>query len=147
MKFLMLLTSLLSQVPETDIPRVDFGPCISLQHPSSPVSLVLDDQPYLHLTLPIEMGESPKVVFNTRFQLEYPNMTYYVDPETDFALFSEYSRLEELNRDLNSLEGADAYFSFHDPLSNVGDTLKCSARLVAGSLTMDQKGYAHVRLF
>ena len=74
-------------------------------------------------------------------------MAYYVDPETDFALFSEYSRLEELSRDLNSLEGADAYFSFHDFLSNIGDTLKCSARLVAGSFTFYQKGYAHVLLF
>ena len=78
------------------------------------------------------MGESPEVIFNTGFQFEYPNMTFCVDPETDFALSFEYSRFEELNRDLNSLEGADAYFSFLDSLSNVGGTSKCSARLVVG---------------
>ena len=143
----MLLTSLLSQVPKSNKPMVDLSNCFSLQHPDQNITLAFDNQPLQTIQLPVIFDDNPHIQLNFRFQFEYPNMTYYVNPESDKALFSDYTQMAELKRDLESLDGAEAYFMYHDDVSGVGDTIKCFARFVPGTYIVDSQGYAHVRLF
>ena len=143
----MLLTNLLSQVPHYKVPMIDMGNCFSIKNPGKEITLAINNKPKEFITLPVVLDRSPRIIFNYRFQFDYGNMTYYANPDTDFALFSDYTTIKELERDLQSIEGADAYFTFHDQVSGFGDSIKCFARFVAGTYTVDNTGYAHIRLF
>ena len=126
---------------------VDMSNCFSIQNPSEEITLANDDDPVDVITLPIVLDNSPRINFNFRFQFMYTNKTYYVTPNKDHAIFSDYTELKHLKRDLQSVEGADAYFSFYDQVSGFGDTIKCFARFVPGTSLLDDDGYAHIRLF